>query len=481
MNPTPTAGLMRDHGSGSNQMTDNQEKALQNSDKLVLSPPAGSAMWHSGFLFGAATASFQIEGSTAADGRHPSIWDTFCKVPGAVAHGDHGDVACDHYRRWEADLQLLSDIGLDAYRFSVSWSRVLHDDGTRNEKGIDFYKQLLDGLERRGLKSFLTLYHWDLPQHLQDRGGWLNRDTAYRFAEYADILSRELAGRVSAWTTLNEPFCSAYLGHTIGRHAPGLKDVRYGVEAMHHLLLGHGLATTAVRANDEAPVGLVANVTKMTPASDSARDRRAAELAYAHGNTWVLDPLLLGRYPAELAELWPTAKVPVREGDMAIISTRTDYLGINYYFRSNVRSDGSHGYVEADLPGVERTQMGWEVFPDGLRDLLIDFKNRYPGLPPIYITENGMASDDQPVAGRVVDEQRLRFFNTHLAAVDAAMRAGVPVKGYFAWSLLDNFEWAYGYEKRFGLVHVNYDTQQRTVKDSALALKAFLEERRRGA
>jgi len=430
------------------------------------------------FLFGAATASYQIEGAATADGRHPSIWDTFCRVPGAVHNADNGDVACDHFHRWQSDLQLISDLGFDGYRFSVSWSRVMTVDGQRNEKGLDFYKRLLDDLERRGLKSFLTLYHWDLPQHLQDRGGWLNRDTATRFAEYADLMSREFAGRVSAWTTLNEPYCSAYLGHTTGRHAPGLKDVRYGVESMHHLLLGHGLATEAVRANDKAPVGLVANVCAMVPASDSPKDRRAAQLSYANANTWILDPLLLGTYPEELSELWPGVKAPVKPGDMATIATRMDYLGINYYFRSNIRSDGAHGYVEEDLPNVERTQMGWEVYPDGLRDLLLDFKHRYPGLPPIYITENGMASDDKPVAGRVADEQRLRYLNSHVAAVDQAMRQGVDVRGYFAWSLLDNFEWSYGYEKRFGLVHVDYDTQVRTPKDSALALKRFLDQRR---
>ena len=447
---------------------------------VPFAPPAGSAMWQRPFLFGAATASYQIEGAVQADGRHPSIWDTFCRVPGAIAHGDHGDVACDHFHRWSDDLHLLADLGFDAYRFSISWSRVLHDDGRVNEKGLDFYRRILDRLAERGLQSFVTLYHWDLPQHLQDRGGWLNRSTALRFADYAEAMGRAFAGRVDAWTTLNEPYCSAYLGHTTGRHAPGLKDTRYGVEAMHHLLLGHGLATAALRANDAAPVGLVANVCAMAPATPSPADTRAAELAYAHANTWVLDPLLLGTYPAELSELWPEAQAPVQAGDMAAIATRMDYLGINYYFRSTIRSDGAHGFVEEDRPGVERTQMGWEVHPDGLRDLLLDFQRRYPGLPPVYITENGMASDDRPEAGRVQDPQRLAYLNRHVAAIDEAMRRGVDVRGYFAWSLLDNFEWSYGYEKRFGLVHVDYATQQRTPKDSALAMQAFLHRRRQG-
>lgn len=450
-------------------------------DLPTIAPPAGSAMWSRDFLFGAATAAYQIEGSVEADGRLPSIWDTFCRVPSTVHNGDSGDVACDHYNRWEADLQLLNDLGFDAYRFSVSWSRVMNVDGTPNHKGLDFYKRLIEQLEHRGLKRFLTLYHWDLPQHLQDRGGWLTRETSFRFAEYADLLSRELAGGISAWTTLNEPYCSAYLGHATGRHAPGMKQVQYAVDAMHHLLLGHGLATASIRANDGAPVGLVSNVNAVVPMSHSAADEQAATLAYAHANTWVLDPLLLGRYPAELKALWPGIEAPIQAGDMAAIATRMDYLGINYYFRAQVRADAEAGYVEVPMDGVERTQMGWVVYPDGLRDLLIDFKNRYPGLPPIYITENGMASDDKVVDGRVADEQRVRYLNTHIAAVDQAMRAGVQVKGYFAWSLLDNFEWSYGYEKRFGVVHVDYATQRRTPKDSALAMKTFLERRRHGA
>ena len=458
-----------------------QGAQLQNSDFLTFAPPTGSAMWSRDFLFGAATAAYQIEGAAHAAGRLPSIWDTFCQVPGAVHNGDTGDVACDHYNRWEADLQLLVDLGLDAYRFSVSWSRVMNIDGTPNHRGLDFYKRLIDQLADRGLERFLTLYHWDLPQHLQDRGGWLNRETSFRFAEYADLLSRELAGSVSAWTTLNEPYCSAYLGHATGRHAPGMKSVQYAVDAMHHLLLGHGVATAAIRANDKAPVGLVSNVNAVVPMSPSVADVRATELAYAHANTWVLDPLLLGTYPEELKALWPGIHAPVQAGDMATIGTRMDYLGINYYFRTQIRADAAVGYVEESMDGVERTQMGWVVYPDGLRDLLIDFKHRYPGLPPVYITENGMASDDRVVDGRVTDEQRVRYLNTHVAAVDQAMRAGVPVKGYFAWSLLDNFEWSYGYEKRFGIVHVDYTTQQRTPKDSALALKAFLDQRRRGA
>ena len=448
-------------------------------DLPAIAPPPGSAMWRPDFLFGAATASFQVEGATRADGRLPSIWDTFCATPGKVHAGDTGDVACDHYHRFESDLALLAGLGFRAYRFSIAWPRVMDASGRPNPRGIDFYKRLLDALEARGLQAWATLYHWDLPQHLQDRGGWLNRDTAQRFADYAELMARTFGGRVRAWMTLNEPWCSAFLGHVEGRHAPGLADARYGVEAMHHLLLGHGLAVGAIRAHDRAPVGLVTNVNAVAPASDSPADRLAAERAAASANHWVLDAVLLGRYPAPLAGLWPEAVVPERPGDMATIAAPLDFLGINYYFRQVVESDGAHGYREHPVPGVERTQMGWEVHPQGLRDLLLEFKARYPSLPPIHITENGMASDDRVEAGRVRDAQRARYFAGHLAAVDEAMRRGVDVRGYFAWSLLDNFEWSYGYEKRFGIVHVDYATQARTPKDSALAFKAFLAARER--
>ena len=435
-------------------------------------------MHRPGFVFGTATAAYQIEGATQADGRIASIWDTFCATPGKTHLGDSGAVACDHYHRYEQDVALLADLGFDAYRFSIAWPRVMDETGRINERGVDFYKRLLDRLDAHGLGAWATLYHWDLPQHLQDRGGWLNRETAFRFADYAEQMGRLFKGRMAGWMTLNEPFCSAYIGHAEGRHAPGLTDVRYGVEAMHHLLLAHGLGTIALRANDDAPVGLVTNVNAVTPASDSEADRSAAECAAASSNHWVLDPLLLGRYPAPLAELWPGARAPIRDGDMAAIAVPLDFLGINYYFRQVVASDGGHGYIVKPLPAVERTQMGWEVYPDGLRDLLLEFKQRYPALPPIYITENGMASADEVQHGQVHDAQRARYFNSHLAAVDAAMRAGVDVRGYFAWSLLDNFEWSYGYEKRFGIVHVDYATQARTPKDSALAFKQFLAARR---
>jgi beta-glucosidase len=434
-----------------------------------------------GFTWGVATASYQIEGATHADGRLPSIWDTFSAVPGKVLNGDTGEVACDHYHRWQSDVDLIASLGVDAYRLSTAWPRVMDEHGQPNRKGLDFYKRLLDRLEAKGLQRFVTLYHWDLPQHLEDRGGWLNRDTAYRFADYADLMSRELSGHVTAWCTLNEPWCSAYLGYGNGHHAPGLADGRFATQAMHHLLLGHGLALQALEANDPgAQRGLVANIGRGTSDRDTPADQDAARLYELQHNDWILGPLLKREYPADLFRLWPGTEPLVLAGDMDIIGRKMDFLGINYYFRSNLHSDGAHGFVDVPLEGVERTQMGWEVYPQGLQDLLIDFKARYANLPPIYITENGMASDDQVVNGAVIDTQRIAFLNGHFAAVAGAMEAGVDVRGYFVWSLMDNYEWAYGYERRFGIVHVDYDTQLRTPKQSAQLLTAFLKARTAG-
>ena len=456
-------------------------------DKIAASfasfaPADDSEQWKESFLLGSATASFQIEGATHEDGRLPSIWDRFCATPGKVAHGDTGEPACDHYHRWPQDIDLLKEIGFGAYRLSIAWPRVMDANGAPNHKGLDFYKRLLGTLREKGVQSFVTLYHWDLPQHLEERGGWLNRDTAYRFAEYANLMSRSLAGEVSAWATFNEPWCAAYLGYGNGHHAPGLSDLRYARQAMHHLLLAHGLAVPILRQNDPAArIGIVANISYGTAETDTPADLRAARLFEVQQNDWVLDPLLKKEYPTELEELWPNTAPLVLENDMASIAAPIDYLGINYYTRTNVASDGAHGFTEVPVKNVERTQMGWEVHPDGLKNLLVQFKNTYAHLPPIYITENGMASADEVVNGEVDDAQRIRFVSRHLAAIDQAMRQGVDVRGYFVWSLFDNFEWAFGYEKRFGIVHVDYATQVRTPKNSALVLQHFLSERHKRA
>jgi beta-glucosidase len=448
-----------------------------------VAPPMHSPMRRPGFTWGVATASYQIEGAVRADGRLPSIWDTYCATPGKVLNGDNGDVACDHYHRWAADVDLIADLGVDAYRLSIAWPRVIGLDGQLNPKGVDFYKRVLDRLGDKGVQRYITLYHWDLPQHLEDRGGWLNRDTAYRFADYADQISRALQGRVTAWSTLNEPWCSAYLGYTNGRHAPGRKHPRYAAQALHHLLLGHGLAQPALKANDPAAErSIVVNIGRGVPEDPTSdADRDAAHLFEVQQNDWVLDALLEGRYPEELFRLWPGTEPLVLDGDMALISQPLDHLGINYYYRSTLRSDGAHGFVEVSPSGLERTQMGWEVAPDAFTELLTGFRARYARLPPIVITENGMASADEVEGGEVNDTQRIAYLQRHFAAVHDAMAAGVDVRGYFVWSLLDNFEWAYGYERRFGLVHVDYGTQVRTLKNSAKGLQAFLQQRAAGA
>ncbi len=453
-----------------------------------IAPPAGSGMWQPQFVWGVATAAYQIEGATQADGRLPCIWDVFCATPGKVLNGESGEGACEHYQRWAQDVALIADLGVDAYRLSIAWPRVMHADGSPNAAGLGFYRQLLEALQARGLRAFVTLYHWDLPQHLQDRGGWLNRETAYRFADYAALVAREFKGLVAGWMTLNEPWCSAFLGYGNGHHAPGLASPRLAMQAMHHLLLGHGLALQALRAQDAGtPAGIVANVGRSAALSTEPADLEAARLFELQHNAWVLEPLLAGSYPADLWEkLWPGAQPLVLEGDMALIAQPLDFLGINYYFRSHVRADalrpdGTHGFVEVAVPGLERTQMGWEVYPQGLEDLLRSFQATYANLPPIYITENGMASADTVCDGRVADAQRQRYLQSHFAAVSRAMAAGVVVRGYFVWSLMDNFEWAFGYERRFGLVHVDYASQTRTLKDSALGLRAFLQQRRAAA
>ncbi|MBV8502414.1 MAG: beta-glucosidase [Paucibacter sp.] len=444
----------------------------------LVSPPAGSPMWQRNFLFGAGTSSYQIEGAAHEDGRLESIWDRFCNTPGKVLRGENGDVACDHYHRFEEDLDLLQRMGVDAYRFSIAWPRVMDEAGRPNARGIDFYKRLIDGLHRRGMKAFVTLYHWDLPQHLEERGGWLSREIAYRFADYAELMSRELSGGVAAWTTHNEPWCSAYLGYGDGHHAPGHKNVRWAAQAMHHLLLGHGLALPALRANEpKALVGLVANCAPGYAATDSASDRDAAHLFETFQNTWVLDPLFKGEYPKDLWRLWKGAEPLVLAGDMDKIAQPMDYLGINYYSRALLRSPEADKFEWVRDPAVERTSMDWEVYPQGLQDLFEKLHRDYPNLPALYVTENGMSSHDSVQDGEVDDRQRQAYLKAHFAACTRAMQNGVKVDGYFIWSLLDNFEWAFGYERRFGLVHVDFETQKRTLKKSALAYSDFLGRR----
>ncbi|GGF62030.1 GH1 family beta-glucosidase [Alteromonas lipolytica] len=428
------------------------------------------------FVMGVATSSFQIEGGS--EHREPCIWDTFCRVPGAIKDGSNGMQACNHYDLWQQDIALIDELGFDAYRFSVCWPRIIRADGSINESGLAFYLQILDELERRGLKAYVTLYHWELPQYLEDKGGWLNRHTAYAFADYAGVVARAFGNKVSAYTTLNEPYCSAFLGYEIGIHAPGKIGKQYGKKAAHHLLLAHGLAMQVLReVCPDIPSGLVLNFTTYYPASKSTEDSQAALKAKAHFSDWYIKPALTGQYPALLENLPDAEKPLIAPGDMAIIATPMDYLGVNYYTRALVRAQpGGHFEILPPAPDVEITAMNWEIYPEGLYDLLLQLNQEYD-LPPLFITENGMASDDVVQQGQIKDVVRADYLQSHLEAVANAINKGVEIKGYFVWSLLDNFEWAEGYLKRFGIVYVDFATQQRVPKQSALMLQDWLTQR----
>ncbi|MGI8458994.1 MAG: GH1 family beta-glucosidase [Propionibacteriaceae bacterium] len=448
------------------------------------------------FLFGAATAAFQIEGAHHTDGRTDSIWDTFCRVPGAVIDGHDGAVACDHYHRYPDDVALLAELGVGSYRFSTSWSRIQPDGGPVNPKGMDFYSRLVDELLGRGIMPWLTLYHWDLPQTLEDRGGWTQRDTAELFRDYALNVHDALGDRVRVWTTLNEPWCAAFLGYTAGVHAPGRQDVAAGLAAGHHLMLGHGLAVQALRDRDaDLTLGVTLNLTPMTPVDpDDPADVEAVRRLDGQANRFFLDPIMRGAYPddvwSDLAGLG-LADV-VDDGDLEIIGSPIDALGINYYRGQAVSATPPRESVDGEAPtdratsspfpaaphayghsqGLPTTAMGWEIQPRGLTDILHRVQHEYARArgTALYVTENGSAFDDVVEAdGRVADAGRTAYLLDHLRAVADAIAEGTPVAGYFYWSLLDNFEWAWGYHKRFGIIRVDYDTQHRTVKDSGRA------------
>ncbi|MFJ9538494.1 GH1 family beta-glucosidase [Streptomyces sp. NPDC101225] len=422
------------------------------------------------FLWGTATAAYQIEGAVAEDGRAPSIWDTYSHTPGKVAGDDNGDVACDHYHRWREDIGLMRRLGTNAYRLSVAWPRVMPGgDGPVNPKGLAFYDELIDALLEADITPSVTLYHWDLPQALQDRGGWPERDTALAFAEYASVVAERLGDRVSQWATLNEPLCSAWIGHLEGRMAPGLTDLTAAVRASYHLLLGHGLAVDAIRAAaPSARVGIVTNLSTVHAATDREEDVAAARRQDGHINRWWLDPVYGRGFPADMREVYGV-ELPERDGDLAKIAAPLDWHGLNYYMPSVVADDPSapapHVRSVRRL-GVPRTGMDWEIDASGIEALLLRLTDEYP-IRRLYVTENGSAYPDvvRP-DGTVDDPERQDYLERHLAACASAVRKGAPLAGYFAWSLLDNFEWAYGYDKRFGLVHVDYETQVRTIKGS---------------
>lgn len=435
-----------------------------------------------GFLWGTATASYQIEGAVDEDGRGASIWDTFSHTPGKIYRGDTGDVACDHYHRLEEDLDLMAELGMRAYRFSVAWPRIQPDgSGSANQKGLDFYRRLVNGLRQREIEPMLTLYHWDLPQALEDRGGWTSRETSGRFAEYTGIVYEALSDSVSYWITLNEPWVAAWLGYGYGAHAPGLKDPNAALSATHHLLLGHGLAMERMRAaGDDNELGITLNLHPALPGRDRDADREAARRVDGQANRLYLDPLFRGSYPEDVLSYYRERGADlsfVHDGDLRKISAPIDFLGVNYYFRHTVRDapDEVHSQEPfSDLRArpivphaAEKTAMGWPVDPEGLTEMLVRVKDEYADLP-LYVTENGRAVHDYvDPEGRVRDEERISYLGAHFRAAREAMEQGVDLRGYLVWSFLDNFEWAEGYSKRFGLVFVDYGTGKRIPKASA--------------
>jgi beta-glucosidase len=425
-----------------------------------------------GFIFGAATAAYQVEGAADEDGRLPSIWDTFSRVPGAVVHGDTGDIACDHYHRVDADLDLLAELGLDAYRFSIAWPRIIPDGtGAVNRKGLDFYARLVDGLHARGIRPVVTLYHWDLPQPLQDAGGWASRDTVSHFVDYAQVVLDCLGTAIPQWVTVNEPFCSAMIGHLEGRHAPGVRDLASALAAAHHLLLAHGQAAAVIRRSaPDAQVGISHLFSDISAASDADADAEAARRLDGYENRWFLEPVTNGSYPADMLD-WYGRQVPVdfiRDGDMAVIAAPMDYLGVNYYETKSVAHDSAEPYHHARvIPSTgELTAGGLDVRPAGLGRILRRVSEHTA--IPLYVTENGAAFHDYvDPEGDVDDLERVSYLASHFGETLEAVEAGVDVRGYFVWSLLDNFEWADGYSRRFGLVYVDFGTQDRIPKASA--------------
>jgi beta-glucosidase len=432
--------------------------------------------------FGAATAAYQIEGATRTDGRGESIWDRFAHTPGRVARGDTGDVACDHYNRWESDLDIMAALGIETYRFSIAWPRVVpNGDGTVNQAGLGFYKRLAEGLRERDIEPVATLYHWDLPQALQERGGWGERATAERFAEYVSVVAEELGDVIEKWITINEPWVVAFQGHAHGTKAPGIRDWPTALRASHHALIAHGLAARMVGPH----VGITLNLAPVEPAGEDEADRLAAERMDGHLNRWFLDPVMRGEYPGDIFELYErrVGRLDwIEDGDLSLIAAPTEFLGVNYYAPMRVRADAAGGPLQLAQapPGPRTTGMGWEVDPDGLYRVLARVRADY-GDMPIAITENGAAYEDPPATnGRVDDPKRTAYLEGHLAALRRAAAEGVTVESYFVWSLLDNFEWEWGYDQRFGIVHVDFETQRRTPKGSALWYRDYIARARNG-
>ena len=427
------------------------------------------------FLFGAATAAYQIEGHSFG-GAGPTHWDTFAATPGNVVGAEDGAIACDHYHRYEADLDLMADAGFDGYRFSTSWARVMPEGrGTVNQEGLDYYDRLVDAMLARGLQPYQTLYHWELPSALADLGGWTNRDIASWFGDFAEVITKRIGDRVAAIATLNEPWCVAYLSHFIGAHAPGTRDIRATARAMHHVMLAHGEATSRLRAMGQDNLGIVLNFEYAQAASELPDDQAATARQDALYNRWYLEAIAKGEYPAQALEGLAPHMPDGWQDDMAQISQPIDWLGVNYYTRHIYRAapTGTPWPATDDVQGHRATtQMGWEIYPEGLTHFLIRAQDLLG--KPLYVTENGMAWDDRVLNGTVADPVREDFIDSHMRAIQTAIAQGADVRGFFYWSLLDNYEWAFGYEKRFGLVHVDFDTLERRPKTSYYALKTAL-------
>lgn len=434
------------------------------------------------YIWGTATSSYQIEGAWAEDGKSESIWDRFTHTPGKISDGSNGDVACDHYHRYRDDVALMSEMGLQAYRFSIAWPRILPlGRGGVNQKGLDFYGRLVDTLLEANITPFATLYHWDMPQVLEDQGGWPARDTVDAFVEYADAITRYLGDRVKNWITFNEPFVSAFLGYKQGVHAPGIDDPNAALRAAHHLLLAHGRTVPVIRRNcSEAEVGITLNMSLSMPGSNSAVDVARARYSDGYVNRWFVDPVYGRQYPADMmaafGKQYNESFDFIQDGDFETMAAPTDFLGLNYYTRHVVRDHEA----EDNLPQVEfesqenRTDINWEVYPEGLYQILNRLYFEYQ-VPKIYITENGASYADGPDEnGRVPDERRRAYLKAHFKAAHRAIRNGVPLAGYFVWSFMDNFEWSYGYSQRFGITWVDYDSQERILKDSALWYKQVI-------
>ena len=451
------------------------------SSKKALAYPAFPA----DFLWGTATSAYQIEGATSEDGRGPCIWDTFAREPGAIDQGATGDIAADHYHHMREDVALMASMKLNAYRFSVSWSRILpQGQGKVNERGLDFYDQLVDELLAHQICPVVTLYHWDLPVALQEQGGWERRETAFAFADYAEIVAWRLGDRVSWWITHNEPWCAAYYGYGVGTHAPGIKSMQSAVDAAHHLLLSHGLAVARLRQSTRSPVqvGITLNLTPVSAADRQDETQQGVEATDIVYNRWFLDPLFTGAYPERVFAELQVEPPTIEPSDMACIATPIDFLGINYYSRILLRAqrgrNPSQAYEQVvPVPEASYTAMAWEIYPKGLEEMLLRVHREY-GPPSILITENGAAFEEQwDGKSYVPDKKRLQYLRDHISVLEAVLQRGVPIKGYFAWSLLDNFEWIDGYSKRFGLVYVDYATQRRIIKESGRWYAAFIDTR----